>query len=48
MSSSFDVQSCDAVREIWCFDNLAERQTGVVSPGEQGGGGGGGVVAVIL
>lgn len=33
------IGSCDAVPEIWCFDNLAERQTSVVSPGEQGGSG---------
>lgn len=42
VSSSFGVRSCDAVREIWCFDNLAERQPSIVSPGEQGGGGRGG------
>lgn len=34
------IRSCDAVPEIWCFDNLAERQTGVMSPGDQGGSGG--------
>lgn len=42
VSSSYGVGSCDAVREIWCFDNLAERQPSIVSPGEQGGGGRGG------
>lgn len=35
------IWSCDAVQEIWCFDGLAERQTSVVSPGDQGGSAGG-------